>query len=658
MVDVWLELGKAVGALFKPLFEIPKALWKALGDAAGDMMEGFVKATKGLADTVEPIITPLLTDAIEEATELLMPDSPKKEVKEVSVKLTKALMEALEKTVPKEGESPPSLETLLVAVAGLITTNVGLYVGTAGVTMGLDAPVLTKELGFRESAFDLIHSFQMPAMIGPTLQAPVWSGVIAPLRMRMNQKFPYLVPGTGELVEMRAQDLISDARYLEAMSFHAVDGEWSMDLLARAQRVPGFGELREMLWRQAKDEDDVREALIKTGMRSDFIDGYIELTTPRIGSGDLITMSIREAFVARPGDEEMVERFVTEMAKWGYDREACLWHWRSHWRLPSLGEVFRMHHREIEMPYTVETFLKWADYSPEWRGPLEKLSWNLPGRIDARWMVRWGEIDVTDLRDLLVKGGLDPEYADDVAMATARNQWLAEINRLRDNEKRDFVKGYKVEEQLRANLEGLGYPPTWVEFHVRDAVADRERELKDAEVDALGDAWLKDMITDEDLEASLATVIVEPEALDAELDRLYIQKFKKPKPPQKTEAEKALTELNKYRVSYAVLAYRQYAVEKPELTDMLVEADVDPAVARARADYEELRRPLPKPSEEVIARAKDTVRIQGLEERTAVEAYRGDLIDVDELLRRLKAVGLSDALAMAIAQLEYVRKVT
>lgn len=656
MVDVWKELGKAIGSIFKPIFEIPAAIWKSLGDAAGDLMEGFVKGTKDLADTVEPIITPLLTGAIEEATEALLPGSPKKEVKEASEKLTKALMKALEESVPKKGESPPSLEILLASVAGIITTNVGLYLGTCGVTMGLDAPLLTKELGFRESAMDLINSFQLPSMIGPTLQAPIWSGVIAPLRMRMNQRFPYLVPDSRWITGLRAKGIISEETYTEAMSFQGLDESWASALAEGDQVIPAFGELREMLWRKTVNEPKLREALVKRGVRSDFLDGYIELTTPRVGSGDLITMSVREAFAERPGDEEMVERFVTEMAKWGYDRETCLWHWRSHWRLPALGEVFRMHHRGIVMPYTVEKFLQWADYSPEWRGPLEELSWDLPGRIDARWMYRWNIWGIEKLRDLNIHRGLDPKYAEDVALATARNQWLSEIRRLIDNAKRKFGKGYIIEETLRADLLSLDLHPDWVEYHIQDALADADTLRKDEDVDALGDGWIKDMITNADLEAGLSRVIVRPEALDAELNRLYIKKYKRPKPPQETEAETALKELRKYQVSYAVQAYRLYAVDKAELIAMLIEADVDPGVARARADYEELRLPIKKPSAEAVARAKEKIRIQKLEETKAITEFRKDLIVAEELLDRLQMVDYTEALATALTQLEIVRK--
>ena len=142
-------------------------------------------------------------------------------------------------------------------------------------------------------------------------------------------------------------------------------------------------------------------------------------------------------------------------------------------------------------------------------------------------MFRWGLTDVAGLRDLLVKDGLDPEYADDVAVATARNQWLTEINRLRDNAKSDFVKGYLLEEQLRADLEALGYPDIWVEYHVLDAVADRERAMKDDAVAVISDAYMKDELTEDELVKGLGDYIVSPDRVAMELDRLYLKKYKK-----------------------------------------------------------------------------------------------------------------------------------
>jgi len=61
----------------------------------------------------------------------------------------------------------------------------------------------------------------------------------------------------------------------------------------------------------------------------------------------------------------------------------------------------------------LDKFLVLHDYKPTPRVGIKTsdadlaagLIWDLPGRIDARWMYRWGEIDAAGLRDLLVKDG-------------------------------------------------------------------------------------------------------------------------------------------------------------------------------------------------------------------------------------------------------------
>ena len=527
MVDVWRDLGISVSALFWPLFRLGSDIWERLSKAASELAEGFMGSTKSVKESTSPAIVALLPDVLDEATLAMGEGSPDPKVKEAVDKMVKQLLELIEKESKTEAKSLPTTTDLVTRQGALASGMVILYAATHAVSMALDASHPFKDWGFKSAIMDVLYQFKMSDVIGPMIQAPIWSSVITPLRMRMSQRYPYRVPDARWIPSLRAKGILEEEVYTETMSYHALDGSWAKALAEGEQVIPGFGELREMLWRKAVDEPVLREALTRTGIRSDFLDAYIELTKPRVGPGDLITMSIREAFEERPGDEEIVDRFVTEMAKWGYDREACLWHWRSHWRLPALGEVFDMHHRDIEMPYTVETFLKWADYSPEWRGPLEKLSWDLPGRIDARWLYRWNLYSVEDLRDLLIKRGLDPEYADDTATATARNQWLTEIRKLIDNSKRDFGKGYIVESTLRANLTDLDLHPDWIEYHVVDAVADAERARKDDAVDALGDAWLKDIITDKELEDRLATYIIRPEALETEIQRLYIRKYKK-----------------------------------------------------------------------------------------------------------------------------------
>jgi len=520
MADVWNELGKAVGRALKPLAEIPAAIWKSLGDAAGDMMEGFIKSVKGISDVVEPIMTPLLTGAIDEATDALMPGSPKKEVKKAAENLTKALMEALAREVPEEGESPPSLEILLAAVAGIITTNVGLYVGTCGVTMGLDAPVLTKELGFRQSAMDLISSFQLPAMIGPTLQAPVWSGVIAPLRMRMNQKFPYLIPETRDLSSMRAKDIITNEGYEENMSFHAIDKTWAAAMLESTARYPSFSELRTMIHRGIITWEDAKSALAKSLIHVDHLAAYEGMVPSIPGFGDLRRYAIREAFPDATTFEEHFERMKFWMMKQGYSDYFATADWNAHWIIPSIGQADEMLHRGMITVEQHRSLYILNDIRPEDIDDLRALTWKLPGRIESRWMFRWGEVDVTDLRDALVMDGLDPAYADKVAIAVAKNQFLSDINRQVANIKGDYARGYSVETSLRSDLSALGLRSEMVEYHVVDALSDRVRSIHDEELRTLRAQYARGAITMADVVEASTKIIVDKVARDAWLAAL------------------------------------------------------------------------------------------------------------------------------------------
>ena len=199
MVDVWRELGKALGRALKPLAEIPAAIWRTLGDAAGELAEGFAGTAEAVGDVVAPVITPALTGIMDQVTEDLSAESPPEEVQEAAQALAEALMQALEDSIPDEHGSPPELVTLLASVVGIVATNLGMIVGTSGVTMGLDLVHPVKELGFRAAGQVLLDNLQLPAIMGPALQAGTWSGVIVPLRMRMNQKFPYLIPDSTML---------------------------------------------------------------------------------------------------------------------------------------------------------------------------------------------------------------------------------------------------------------------------------------------------------------------------------------------------------------------------------------------------------------------------------------------------------------------------
>jgi len=542
---------------------------KKIGEGLQDLLKWLISSLEWLASSIatwlepvknaiEGIFTGLATGIINALVAAVSPSSPDEEVVKQAQEFVDGYMKRLKELLEKKPESVPELDKLIPMATGVIALNMGAAVGAQVAGAALDQAHPMKAVGFLDIAMDLITSFQFPAVIGPILAGPIWPSILIPLRYRYNELYPTAVPMVRELPELAARGVVDVDEYTQAMKFHALDETWSKRILAAAYRAPGFSDLQLMAWREAVTEDQFVEALRLQGVKPEYVEAYKAITARIPGPGDLVRMAVREAFTREELQVEFPVEFGEWMEKQGYAKIWALYYWAAHWVLVPLGQLYDLYHRGLIGDDVLDAQLKYHDYPPEWRGLLKKLSWDLPGRIDARWMFRWGLIDVDRLRDLLVSRGLDPEWADDVAMATARQQWLPEINRLRDNLKRDYIRGYIVEEELRAGLEGLGYPPEWIEFHVRDALEDGERALMDDMVDALGDGYLKDLVTDEELEVGLGAVIVRARALQMELERLWIRKYRKPKAPT---AEK----VSVLPVSTLRRAYREEIISAGEL---------------------------------------------------------------------------------------------
>jgi hypothetical protein len=535
VVDVWEELGKAIGRALKPIADIGASVWRSLGGAMEGLVTSLLSSAPRLKDAQKPTVDLFMADVLGEATKALGEESPPKEIKDAVDKMILQLTKTIAKESKTEAKSVPTLAELQVRQAALSGAVVGVYALTHAVAIALDASQPFKDWGFKSAVMDMMFQFKMSDVIGPMIQAPIWASVITPLRMRNNELFPYEVPASGTLPYLRLKGIITQEEYELNMKFHALDETWAKALKDNAVRYPDWADVRTMIHRGKKTWADAKDVLEKSLISSNYVDAYEELLPSIPGTGDLVDMAVREAYQERSGDEEMPERFVTEMAKWGYDREACLWFWRKHWRLPGVDQVYDMGHRTIEMPQSIEQFLKWADYAPEWRAPLEKLSWRLPGRIDARWLARWGEIDEKGLADLLQKAGLASEWAPRVAKAVYKNQYIADINRQVANAKADFVKGTVLEAGLRSDLAALGIAQTFVDYHVTDALEDRTRAQKDDKLSLLKARYTRGAVT-------MATVITEAETiiLDKDTRDLWLQalpELKQEKAVEETYAE-------------------------------------------------------------------------------------------------------------------------
>lgn len=612
----------AIAGVAEALGDGFKAFYSWLLEGLEGMATTIAKSLVAVRAAIEGIFTPIAAGLMETLVATVSSSSPDKETVKQAQEFAQGYLKRLMELLKEETKSVPELKDLLPKVAGIIALNLGAAVGVEIAGLSLDQAHPVKNMGFRDIAVDLVASFQFPAVIGPMLAGPIWPAVLIPLRYRYNEMYPTGIPGTVELRDMAARGAVNVDEYTQAMKFHALDETWATRMLAAAYRTPGYPELQMMFWREAMSEAQVGEALQLQGVRPDYIPGYMALLERIPGPMDILRMAVREAFTREELDVEFPEVFGEWMVRQGYAEIWSRYWWRAHWVLVPLGQLYDLYHRGLIDMEALTEQLKYHDYTPEWRGLLIKLSWELPGRIDARWMFRWGIIDVDRLRDLLVARGLDPEWGDEVALATARQQWLPEINRLRDNLKRDYVRGYIVEEELVVGLEGLGYPPEWVEFHVRDAIEDGERELMDDMVDALGDGYLKDVVNDEELEVGLAAVIVRPDALQMELERLWIRKYQRPKAP--TPEKVPVVPVSTLRRAFRDEIITEGAFEEELLARGYPSEDVDLIVAIEKKRLEEELVEMP---EKIKTVAVGTLRA----------AFRADIITEARLEKELRA---------------------
>jgi len=251
--------------------------------------------------------------------------------------------------------------------------------------------------------------------------------------------------------------------------------------------------------------------------------------TPQIpGPGDLIRFVVREVID--------VGVFRTNLALQGFSTFWADAFWEAHWELPSRGELVDAYHRGVIPEAELNKFMVWHDYKPEPRPGISKsdleilsgIRKTLIPRVDLRRAYAAGSLSYDELVDRYRGLGYedDSELMANIQVAVA---FTAEMGKLRDNAKDDFVRGLILEETLRADLAELGYGAEAIEYFVADAKADRERKHKQDLIAQYKDGYLKDLVTDDDLAARTGEIILDPDTLTLFLEAAYVAKYKKPK---------------------------------------------------------------------------------------------------------------------------------
>lgn len=284
--------------------------------------------------------------------------------------------------------------------------------------------------------------------------------------------------------------------------------------------------------------------------------------TPQIpGPGDLIRFVVREVIE--------VGVFRSNLALQGFSAFWADAFWEAHWELPSRGELVDAYHRGVIPEGELDKFMIWHDYKPEPRPGIGKsdlailsgIRKTLIPRVDLRRGYAAGSLTWEQLVERYKWLGYedDAELMASIQVAVA---FTAERGKLRDNAKDDYVRGFILEDTLRADLAELGFGDVEIEYFVADAKADRLRKHKQELLASYEDGYQKELLTDADLAEREAEIIKDPDTLSLVLERAYIKKYKKPAPP-KPETIKTAT------LAYLASAFRGDIISEAEFREEL-----------------------------------------------------------------------------------------
>jgi len=159
-----------------------------------------------------------------------------------------------------------------------------------------------------------------------------------------------------------------------------------------------------------------------------------------------------------------------------------------------------MYHRGIIDHETLERFVRYHDIEPLCRPWVIELAWELPGRIDLRWMYEWAvmrkyseitgrtvveyeplpEADEAEIAmvEWLIADGIHPKIAPWVARAWVRNLLREEIMGAFRALAALYREGLRTEEDLKAFCEEQGIPPHRMRLYLMRFEWEREREEK------------------------------------------------------------------------------------------------------------------------------------------------------------------------------------
>lgn len=325
------------------------------------------------------------------------------------------------------------------------------------------------------------------------------TAIYRPVQHYYNRLMRSAIPDIIQIINIATKLGLDSSWVQDWGGFHGLAPEWISSLIVAQQTIPSVETLFNLHARGALDWAELLSWLQKSGLRTELIPKVIMLYDQIPGPSDLIRFVVRE--VISPTD------FVQWMARQRYSKYWADAFWEAHWVLPGLGDLREAMWRGIISYGEYTKYIVWHDYKPEPRPGINtsdrdiifQLSFKLPGRIDARWMLRWGIINYADLVKLAMAEGLHPDWAPKVAQAELLNNLLDERTLVRNAYLKLYKIGALTRDELYAKLREIYFSPEEAEWICLRAELEGEADELEDMVKAAVDAFRRDLLQEGEL---------------------------------------------------------------------------------------------------------------------------------------------------------------
>jgi hypothetical protein len=427
--------------------------------------------------------------------------------------------------------SPHGPEEAWNSAIRTILISLGIGGAMTGLAFAIEALHPIKNMGLQRAVKNLLDIVGIPALVSSLMTVAINAAYSTPLRQFFNGMFTPNIPSEGDLSEFLRKGLIDEPFFYEGMRLHGFKKEYA-DLYREAARYHFRPEEAiRMWWRGLIDEAYADKELMWAGMRENQIQIYKQFMEYIPPISDLIRFAVREAYPV-----EGPEAQKQELIKWGKAQGLNeYWverYWIAHWELPAFSQIREAFWRKIISEQEFRSYIVMHDYRPDpWPGHSKsdldvmfELSFELPGRIDTRWMYEWGIINKDQAVELLKMSGLHPDWAPKVADAYLKNQIRDEFNRIKSELIDMYAEGFKKEEDIRRLMADAGRPDVEMQWTLEYARLRRERYIKKEMVKIYLEAFEKGRLDEDGLRESLRSIPMDEDVVEylIELEKLKL----------------------------------------------------------------------------------------------------------------------------------------